>query len=97
MTPRSIILCGTLEKQEYLGEKETKNKTILTHWLVAQAGSNDEKKWGQKSRWTAPLSHTILLQKGGWSEFKIIFEVVKKGTKPVFFICKNIIFKDNPV
>ena len=26
------------------GENKTKNKTILTRWSVAQAGSNDEKK-----------------------------------------------------
>ena len=29
---------------EYLGENETKNETILTHWSVA--GSNDAKIWG---------------------------------------------------
>ena len=32
----------------------TKIKTILTHYSVAQAGSNYEKT-GQKSRWTVPL------------------------------------------
>ena len=26
LTPRSIILCGTPEKYEYLGENKTKNK-----------------------------------------------------------------------
>ena len=31
-------------KFEYLDENETKNETVLTHWSVAQAGSNDEKK-----------------------------------------------------
>ena len=40
MTPRSLILCGALEKSEYLDD--TKNETILTHWSVAQAGLNDE-------------------------------------------------------
>ena len=29
---------------EYLGENETKNENILTHWSVAQASSNEEKK-----------------------------------------------------
>ena len=29
---------------EYLRENETKFENILTHWSVAQAGSNDEKK-----------------------------------------------------
>ena len=48
LTPCSIILGGTPEKYEYLGESETKNQTILTHWSVAQAGSNDEKNWGSK-------------------------------------------------
>ena len=27
----------------YLGENKTKFENILTHWSVAQAGSNDEK------------------------------------------------------
>ena len=39
---------GTLEKYEYLGEIETKNETILIHWSLVQAGSNDEKNWGSK-------------------------------------------------
>ena len=28
---------------------------MLTHWSVAQADSNNEYKWGLKSRWTVPL------------------------------------------
>ena len=40
MTPRSVILRGTLERYEYLGENETKNESILTHWSVAQASLN---------------------------------------------------------
>ena len=55
------------EKFEYLGENETKNETLSTHWSVAQAGSNEEKNWGggggRKSRWTVPLKgcyvHTV--------------------------------------
>ena len=31
---RQDSLCGTSKKFEYLGESETKNKTILTHWSV---------------------------------------------------------------
>ena len=50
LTPRSMILPGTSDKYEYLGENETKNENILTHWSVAQAGSNDEKTGGRKSR-----------------------------------------------
>ena len=30
-------------KFEYLGEIETKTENILTHWLVTQTSSNDEK------------------------------------------------------
>ena len=40
---------------EYLCENETKFENILTHRSVAQAGSNDEKTRGRKSRWTVPL------------------------------------------
>ena len=40
---------------EYLSENQTKNETILIHWSVAQAGLNDEKTGGRKSRWTVPL------------------------------------------
>ena len=43
-----------LKKFEYLGEKETKNETILIRWSVAQAVLND-----QKSRWTVPLSYLV--------------------------------------
>ena len=43
------------EKYEYLGENETKIANVLTCWSVAQAGSNDEKKGGPKSRWIVPL------------------------------------------
>ena len=42
------MLRGTQEKYEYLGENETKNQTVTTHWSVVQAGSNDEKNWGSK-------------------------------------------------
>ena len=55
LTPRSIILRGTPEKYKYLSKNDTKNKTILTHWSVAQASLNDEKTEGRKSRWTVPL------------------------------------------
>ena len=42
-------------KYEYLGENETKNETILTHWSVAQACSNDEKNWGSKISLDGPF------------------------------------------
>ena len=37
-------------------DHHAKNENILTHWSVAQAGSNDEKNGGRKSRWTVPLN-----------------------------------------
>ena len=54
-----MLLRGTSEKYEYLGENETKNQTVLTHWSVAQAGSNDEKNRGRKSHWTVPLTKSV--------------------------------------
>ena len=60
LTPRSIILCRTPEKYKYLSKNETKNETILTHWSVAQAGSNDEENGGPKSRWTVPLRYLFM-------------------------------------
>ena len=55
MIPHSMILSGTSEIREYLGENETKNKNILTHRSVAQAGSNDEKVWGTKISLDCPF------------------------------------------
>ena len=43
LTPHRMILRGTSKKLEYLSENETKKENIITHWSVAQAGSNDEK------------------------------------------------------
>ena len=60
MSQRSIILCGTSEKYEYLGKNNNKNENILTYWSVAQAGWNDEKTGGQKSRWSVPLTKEFL-------------------------------------
>ena len=57
MTQPSMILRVSSEKYEYLGENETKNSNIFTNWSVAQAGSNDKKTGGRKSRWTVPLSN----------------------------------------
>ena len=51
-----MILRADSEKFEYLSRDETKNENILSHCSMAQAGSNDEKIWGRKSRWTVPLS-----------------------------------------
>ena len=36
-------------------QNETKNETILTHWSVAQAASNDEKNWGSKISLDCPF------------------------------------------
>ena len=50
-----MIPRGDSEKFDYLGEILTKIENVLTCWLVAQAGSNDGKNGGNKSRWTVPL------------------------------------------
>ena len=63
MTPLSIILRGTREKYEYLGEIETKKDTILTRWSVAQASSNDEKNWGSKISLDCPFKESDFEQK----------------------------------
>ena len=55
LTRRGMMPRGDSEKYEYLGENETKIENVLTCWSVAQAGSNDEKNGGPKSRWTVPL------------------------------------------
>ena len=49
MTLRSMILRESvfwILNFEYLCKNETKFENMLTHWSVAQAGSNDEKKLG---------------------------------------------------
>ena len=61
LTLRSMILRGTSKKYEYLSENETKNETILTHWSVAQAGSNDEKNWGSKILLDCPFNKNFLI------------------------------------
>ena len=38
-----------------LGENETKNETILTHWSVAQVSSNDEKNCRSKISLDCPF------------------------------------------
>ena len=57
-------------KYEYLGENETEFKNILTHWSEAEAGSNDEKTRGRKSRWTV-LRHWVLFHDLGQGQFKM--------------------------
>ena len=47
MTPRSMIRIS--------GRKRNQNENIVTHWSVAQTGSNDENTGGWKSRWPVPL------------------------------------------
>ena len=38
---RAVSYCGELRKNMNIsGENETNNKTVLTHWSVAHAGSN---------------------------------------------------------
>ena len=52
MKSKSVLLILNFE---YLGENETKNETILTHWSVGQAGSNDEINWGSKISLDCPF------------------------------------------
>ena len=40
-------------------QNETKNENILTHWSVAQAGSNDEKNWGSKILLDCPFKSKL--------------------------------------
>ena len=49
-----MILSFSTLKYKYLGENKTEFENILTHWSEAEAGSNDEKTRGPKSRWTVP-------------------------------------------
>ena len=59
LTPRSMIQRGTSKQFEYLGENKTKNETILTHWSVAQTGSNYEKNWGSKISLDCPFNVSV--------------------------------------
>ena len=66
LTRRSTILCRTwlravwyceeLRKKLNISAKTTpKTKPLLTHWSVAQAGSNDEKNWKLKISLDCPF------------------------------------------
>ena len=59
LTLHRMILRGTSEKLEYLGENDTKKENIITHWSVAQAGSNDEKNWGSKISFDCPFNNSV--------------------------------------
>ena len=63
LTPCSMILCGALEKYEYLGENETKNDNMLTLWSVAQTTSNDEKYWRSKIALDCPFKYNKISYK----------------------------------
>ena len=55
-----MMLRGDSEKYSYLGENKAKNEHILTHWSVAQAGSNyEEKNWGSKFSLDFPLNPSV--------------------------------------
>ena len=57
-TSRSMMLWGvSCFNTKILSEILLKSKIlvhILTHWSVAQTGSNEKKTGGRKSRWTVP-------------------------------------------
>ena len=52
----AVGLKNEIENVWLVGENKTKFENILTHWSVAQAGSNEEKTRGRKCRWTVSLS-----------------------------------------
>ena len=56
LTPRGIFYAKI-----QMSENQTKIENILTHWSVAQAGSNDEKNGGRKSCWTVLLINILNL------------------------------------
>ena len=57
----SYLAPGRFRKILKLREILTKIENILTHWSVAQAGSNKEKYGGRKSRWTVSLNIVVYL------------------------------------
>ena len=60
MIPRGVSFF--ILKFEYLSENQTKIENILTHWSVAQAGSNGELNWRLKISLDCPfkvIPHTI--------------------------------------
>ena len=59
LTLRRKKLHGDSEKFEYLTENQIKIENSLAHWSVTQAGLNDEKTGGRKSRWSVPLMNPL--------------------------------------
>ena len=57
---------GEIFTKKSINSTKSKIENILTHWSVAQAGSNDEKTEGRKSCWTVSL-RSVLLYK--WKKF----------------------------
>ena len=51
--PRESVF--SILKFEYLSENQTKIENILTHWSVAQAGSNGELNWRLKISLDCPF------------------------------------------
>ena len=75
---------GVAEKYEYLGKNETKIEIVLTCWSVAQAGLNDEKNGGLKSRWTVPLRSVKSCK--GWKFDHLFFDHIDS-----FFVIERLI------
>ena len=88
-----MMLRGDLETFEYLSENETRNKNILTHWSVAQAGSSDEKIMRVENLVGLSLqSHKSLnLQEDAQNVTKCFWEQLTNSdhTQPVEFLYKN--------
>ena len=55
---RAVWYCAELRKKLNISGKTTpKTKPLLTHWSVAQAGSNDEKNWKLKILLDCPFKN----------------------------------------
>ena len=79
-----MILCGTPEKYEYLGEN--KNQTILTHWSVAQADLNDENNRGLKILLDSPFKRQSHKTRERFSGVQRIDKELKINFNGVFII-----------
>ena len=76
---------------------ETKYENILTHWSVAQVGSNNEKNRGRKSRWTAPLSLVMSKRQNvspenwfGVGEKYLFFNLMSNKALETCFLLENV-------
>ena len=86
-----MILCGTPEKYEYLGEN--KNQTILTHWSVAQANLNDENNRGLKILLDSPFKRQSHKTRERFSGVQRIDKELKINFNGVFTRVGNLLIE----